>query len=182
MSYRTKTYIAGDWTGDSDAITQLMKWNEGDKWALHFLDVHSYTSSYDSSLPCSIKSSLSTRMGISKTFILVVGAQTNTITKGACRYCGRYGTYSSSCLNGHPSVDQRSFVKYECDLARNAYNNGDIKIVVLYNSTIIDRNKCPESLRWVGTHAPMKKSTYSYYLGKYISDYDYSTVKDAIEK
>ena len=27
MTYRTKTYIAGDWTEDKDAIDQLHKWN-----------------------------------------------------------------------------------------------------------------------------------------------------------
>lgn len=27
MYYRTKTYLAGDWTGDIDAITTLKKWN-----------------------------------------------------------------------------------------------------------------------------------------------------------
>lgn len=26
MHYRTKTYIAGDWTGDKMAIEQLYKW------------------------------------------------------------------------------------------------------------------------------------------------------------
>lgn len=26
MAYRTRTYIAGDWTGDKDAIDQLYKW------------------------------------------------------------------------------------------------------------------------------------------------------------
>ena len=29
MGYRTKTYIAGEWDGDSVAIEQLYKWNEG---------------------------------------------------------------------------------------------------------------------------------------------------------
>ena len=27
---RTKTYIAGEWDGDIDAIDQLYKWNEGE--------------------------------------------------------------------------------------------------------------------------------------------------------
>lgn len=53
--YRTKTYIAGDWTGDSDAITQLYDWNEGDKWNFHFVDVHDNYNCYDSSMPCTIK-------------------------------------------------------------------------------------------------------------------------------
>lgn len=36
MAYRTRTYITGEWDGDSDAIDQIYKWNEGDKWNLHF--------------------------------------------------------------------------------------------------------------------------------------------------
>jgi len=58
MQRRTKTYIAGDWDNDIDAINQLHKWNLGDKWSLHFVDVHSLTQSYDTSLYCSIKDSL----------------------------------------------------------------------------------------------------------------------------
>ena len=27
MAYRTKTYIAGDWTGDSNLIEGLRRWN-----------------------------------------------------------------------------------------------------------------------------------------------------------
>ena len=37
-SYRTCTYIAGDWTGDSSAIEELHKWNESDHWGLSFTD------------------------------------------------------------------------------------------------------------------------------------------------
>ena len=28
MIYRTRTYIAADWTGDKDAVNQLTMWNE----------------------------------------------------------------------------------------------------------------------------------------------------------
>ena len=28
--YRTKTYIAGDWTGDKDLIDQLYTWNNSE--------------------------------------------------------------------------------------------------------------------------------------------------------
>lgn len=31
MTYRTKTYIAGDWDGDQTAIKKLYEWKEGDK-------------------------------------------------------------------------------------------------------------------------------------------------------
>ena len=30
-TYRTKTYIAADWTGDKNAVDQLYKWKEGRK-------------------------------------------------------------------------------------------------------------------------------------------------------
>lgn len=36
MAYRTRTYISGEWDCDSDAIDQIYKWNESDKWNLHF--------------------------------------------------------------------------------------------------------------------------------------------------
>lgn len=35
MTYRTKTYIAADWTGDKDAVDQLYTWNESKYWVLH---------------------------------------------------------------------------------------------------------------------------------------------------
>jgi len=28
MAYRTKTYIAAEWTGDKDAVEQLYKWSD----------------------------------------------------------------------------------------------------------------------------------------------------------
>lgn len=40
MAYRTRTYISGEWDGDSDAIDQIYKWNEGDKWNSHFFGGH----------------------------------------------------------------------------------------------------------------------------------------------
>lgn len=83
---RTKTYIAGEWDGDKDAIEQLYKWNEGDKWRLHFRDVHKNRQCYDSSMPCTIKNSLRDRMNDSKIFILVVGNNTAFTRKGSCAY------------------------------------------------------------------------------------------------
>ena len=64
MSYRTKTYIAGEWDGDNDAIEQLYQWNDGDKWAFHFIDAHANKQCYDTSLPCTIKNSLRERKKI----------------------------------------------------------------------------------------------------------------------
>ena len=58
MHYRTKTYIAGDWTGDKTAIEQLYKWKNSDHWSFDFVDAHDLTQARDSSLNCSIKASL----------------------------------------------------------------------------------------------------------------------------
>lgn len=104
-TYRTCTYIAGDWTGDSSAIKELHKWNESDHWGLSFTDVHSLTQSRDSSQNCSIKSSLRTRMNYSKIFVLIVGEQTNSVTSGACFWCDNYNapttTKCASCKKGY---------------------------------------------------------------------------------
>lgn len=142
MAYRTKTYIAGDWTGDKDLIDVLYFWNNSEKWALSFVDAHELTQARDTSLPCSIKRSLWERLEASKTFVLIVGEKTNVLTKGSCQYCSNYSSFYSKCLHGM-TVDYRSFIQYECQKA----GRDNIKIVVLYNSTIVNKNKCPEVLR-----------------------------------
>lgn len=53
-TYRTRTYIAGDWDNDKDAVDQLHKWNDSNYWSLSFTDAHDLTSSRDSSLNCTI--------------------------------------------------------------------------------------------------------------------------------
>lgn len=147
---RTRTYIAGDWTGDKNAIDQLYKWNDGG-WSLSFIDAHELTQSRDGSLNCSIKKSLKERMDVSKTFVLVVGEQTDSLTAGGCQFCTSYNRWNLYCTRGH-SIDYRSYIKYECDKAVEA----GIKIIVLYNSTVINKNKCPSSLRYLGRHIAMK--------------------------
>ena len=182
--YRTRTYIAGDWTGDSDAITQLYDWNEGDKWNFHFVDVHDNYNCYDSSMPCTIKDSLAERMRRSKVFVLVVGNETKTTRKGACLYqsCGnksfdfQSGQYRCNIIGKYYSTT--SFIDYECKLAFEAYKRGEMKIVVLYNAASVNQLKCPEILRGIGTHKEMK--SYSDFWEKY--KYDYSKVKEAIEE
>ena len=62
-TYRTRTYIAADWDHDKDAVDQLHKWNNSNFWNLSFTDVHELTSSRDSSLNCTIKSSLKSSYG-----------------------------------------------------------------------------------------------------------------------
>ena len=81
MRYRTKTYIAGDWTGDKDAVDQLYKWNNSNYWGLSFHDAHEITQSADSSRNCSIKASLRARLDISKTFVLRIIIVAVLVTK-----------------------------------------------------------------------------------------------------
>lgn len=171
MTYRTRTYIAGDWTGDEDAINQLHKWCDSNYWGLHFTDAHDLHQSNDGSLNCSIKKSLSLRMDASKTFVLIVGDKTNSLTAGSCQHCSHYSAYSRYCRNGH-SVSLKSYIEYECE---KAVRDG-LKIIVLYNSTSINRNLCPESVRWTGIHASMQKwENGTLY-------WDYKSVKDAFDK
>lgn len=87
LKNRTKTYLAGDWTGDKDAIGKLHQWNESRFLNLHFVDVHDLTQSRDISLNCSIKSSIRKRMNISKTFVLVVGEHSKSLRRGSCSLC-----------------------------------------------------------------------------------------------
>lgn len=170
MAYRNKTYIAGDWDNDHDAVEQIYKWKDSNRWGLDFHDAHAMKQARDSSLPCSIKKSLKERMDASKRFVLIVGDHTNTLTKGGCHLCSSYNSYLGYCARGY-YTDKRSFIKYECDKAIEA----NIDIVVLYNSISVDRSKCPEVVRDVGKHVPMifKGTDGSYY-------WNYYAVKDAL--
>ncbi len=174
---RTKTYIAADWDGDKDAINELYKWNESDHWGLSFVNVHDFKQAKDTSFPCTIKNSLHERMNMSKVFILIVGQNTDTVTKGSCRYCSRYRSYLQCCATDlGKATDNRSFIKYECEQALKA----GIRIVVLYNSLRVDKSKCPEVLRDVGSHLAMRKlirGTYDDY-----KIWDYQKIKNAIEE
>lgn len=181
---RTRTYVAGDWTGDSDAIEQLYKWNEGDKWSFHFVDAHHNHNCYDSSKPCTIKADLSSRMSRSKIFVLVVGDSTKDTRKGSCVYqdCEnkRYNYYHQEfdCAVAGKTYSTQSFIDYECEKAYDAWLDDDIKIVVLYNAASVDKNKCPDILKGIGTHVAMK--SYNGYRDKYV--YDYDKVRKAIEE
>lgn len=93
MSCRTRTYIAGDWTGDENLISNLKFWNESSYWGLSYDDAHELTQARDTSLPCSIKRSLKERLDASKAFVLVVGKHTKDLTKGGCRHCSSYSIY-----------------------------------------------------------------------------------------
>ena len=168
MANRTKTYITADWDKDIDAVEQLRKWNDSDFFTkIDFVDVHEYVQSRDDSLCCTIKRSLNERMNMCKTFILIVGSKTNFITKGSCQYCPKYKDFWNGpyCESRHP-LSFKSYIEHECNLAV----KDELSIVVLYNSNYVNKQLCPEAVRNVGVHVPMKK----YGL------YNYSNVRDAI--
>lgn len=170
MAYRTKTYIAGDWTGDKDLIDKLYEWNDSDNWALHFIDAHELTQARDTSLYCSIKKSLSERLDASKTFVLIVGEKTKSLTKGSCSYCDSYSSWTKSCRRGH-SVDYRSYIEYECEKA----NRDGLRIVVIYNYSSVQKSKCPEVIRYKGTHIN------AYYRdNNWNKKWEYQKIKNAI--
>lgn len=171
MSYRTKTYIAADWTGDTIVIEQLKKWNESDYWSLSFVDAHDLTQARDDSLNCSIKSSLRTRLNVSKTFVLIVGSETKNLRSGSCGYCHSYNSWNYSCSRGH-SVDYRSYIEYECDMAV----RDNLKIVVIYNSSVVDKSKCIDSVKDKGIHLPV------YYWENGKKYWNYNEIKEAMQK
>ena len=154
MAYRTKTYIAADWDGDKGAVDQLYKWKNSNYWSLDFHDAHAVQQSRDGSLNCSIKKSLKERLDISKTFVLIVGDKTNTVTSGSCQHCPSKNSYTGACARGY-TIDNRSYIKYECDKAKEVYNESKMNIIVLYNATTVDKSKCPDVLKYVGTHTAM---------------------------
>ena len=117
-------------------------------------------------------------MSLSKTFILIVGQHTNEVTKGACynNGCGGYIRLLLSnpyCRYGY-SINNKSYIQYECDLAIRE----DAKIIVLYKSVNVERNLCPEVVRYRGIHIAMKCRKNTIY-GSYI-DWDYQAVKNAV--
>jgi len=169
MAYRTKTYLAAEWDGDKDAIVQLHKWKNSKYWGLTFTDAHELTQARDGSLNCSIKSSLASRFAVSKTFVLIVGSNTKTVRSGSCQYCDSYSSYFTRCNKGY-SVDYKSYIEYECN---KAIKDG-LKIVVLYNAASVNKAKCPDIIKNVGTHKAM------YYIKDGDYYWDYNTVKDAI--
>ena len=172
MIYRTKTYLAGDWTGDADLIGKLQEWNKSDYWNLHFVDAHELTQSSDTSKPCSIKKSLSERLNASKTFILIVGKNTINLTKGSCRYCDSYLAAFSTCLSGN-TISNKSFIEFECD---KAVRDG-LRIIVIYNYLHVYKDKCPEILRNIGEHI---NGYYETNEGKRY--WNYSKIKELINK
>ena len=52
MHYRTRTYIAGDWDHDKDAVDALHWWNDSSRYGLSFSDAHELKQARDTSLNC----------------------------------------------------------------------------------------------------------------------------------
>jgi hypothetical protein len=172
--YRTKTYIAADWTGDKDIIEQLYKWNNSNYLLLSFVDAHEFTQSRDTSLPCSIKDSLRERLNISKTFVLIVGEQTKVLRKGSCKYCNSYSSFSNRCMR-YQNLDFRSFIEYECEMAIKDFQNGDLsKIVVIYNYANVNKEKCPDCIKNFGKHIN------AYYYDEERPYWNYTAIKNEI--
>ena len=147
--YRTKTYIAGDWDHDEDAVNKLHQWNDSNHWSLTFTDAHELTQANDSSLNCSIKASLKKRMDASKRFVLIVGDSTKTVTAGSCVWCGSYNSHTYACAKGH-SVDYRSYIKYECDKAVEAEA---CSIIKLHRRIILNLLKPKSCSRFIRSRA-----------------------------
>ncbi len=169
MVYRTRTYIAADWDSDSDAVKQINKWNDSNYFRLSFTNAHDLQQARDSSLNCSIKSSLATRLDASKTFVLIVGNNTKTVRSGSCQYCSSKNSYTGACARGY-SIDNRSYIEYECEKAvRDRLN-----IIVLYKATTVDKSKCPDAVKYIGNHKPM----WTYNKNGQL-DWDYDTIKSA---
>ena len=170
MTYRNKTYIAGDWTEDKYYIDKIYDWNNSEYWGLNFYDAHELMQSYDTSKPCNVKKSLAQRLNASKTFVLIVGKYTKDLRKGSCRWCSSYDSYHRSCHKSG-NVDYRSFIDYECCKAV----NDDLKIIVIYNTSYVNKDRCPDLLKNIGTHISF------YYVGDDGKWHlNYKKIKDAI--
>lgn len=147
---RPYTYIAADWDGDSSAVQLIQQWNHDCQKSILFKDAHDLVQARDSSLNCSIKTSLASRLDESYKFILIVGNNTKTVRSGSCQYCGSLNSYGHYCARGR-SVDYRSYIDFECE---KAVRDG-LQIVVLYNSDSINKDKCPDVVKFKGTHKEM---------------------------
>jgi MTH538 TIR-like domain (DUF1863). len=169
MTYRTRTYIAADWTSDQDAIEQLKRWNNSERWGLSFGDAHELSQcKSDSTNNCNIKKNCSQNLDSSKYFVLIIGDNTKDLRAGYCMYCKNY----YNCEYTYKT--NKSYVEFECDYAiRNS-----LPIIVLYNSTMIDKSKCIDSVVDIAeAHARMVKRGTD---GKYY--WDYQSVKAAFDK
>lgn len=164
---REYVYLAGDFDHDGDVVKQIQKWNKDPNKDLKFKDAHEITQARDESLNCSIKESLLRRMNESHTFVIVVGNNTKMVRAGSCSYCMSY--YNGRCYRGN-SLSDESYIEFEC---RKAVESG-LRIIVIYNSSVIDRNKCPSIIANKGKHIPAY-----YYVGRECY-WNYCQIRDSI--
>lgn len=169
MNIRKCVYLAGDFDSeDRKIVEKIQEWNQNSNKQLKFKDAHELTQARDESLPCSIKASLAKRLDEADIFVLVVGEKTNNLTKGSCQYCDSYS--NDRCHKNHNNVSFDSFIEFECNKAF----KDNLRIVVIYNSLIVDRSKCPEVIRYIGTHIPAK------YYKKGFKYWNYQEIRNAI--
>lgn len=169
MAYRTRTYIAADWTSEQNAVEQLKKWNDSQYWGLTFGDAHELSQcNSDSTNNCNIKKNCSQNLDHSKAFVLLIGEKTKSLRAGYCMYCKSY----SVC--DYIYKTNKSFVEYECNYAI----NNNLPIIVLYNSTKVDKNKCIDAVVDLAkVHAQMIKRETDNKLY-----WDYQSIKAAFDK
>ena len=169
MTYRTKTYIAADWDNDLNAVEALRYWNEHKYWGLSFKDAHELSQiQSDSTNNCNIKKNCSYNLDYSKHFVLIIGEKTKSLRAGYWGYCKNYNYCSYVYKNN------KSFVEFECDYA--IRNN--LPIIVLYNSTYVDKTKCIDSVIYrAKCHTPMLMRKWDGTI-----DWDYQGIKAAFDK
>ena len=116
---------------------------------------------------CNIKKNCSQNLDYSKCLVLIIGQHTKSLRAGYCMYCKRYSTCSDTYKTN------KSYVEFECDYAI----RHDLPIIVLYNSTYVDKSKCIDSIKNIALcHVPMKKRDYS---GQLV--WDYKGIKNAFD-
>lgn len=168
MTYRTRTYIAADWEHDKNAVDKLYEWNNSNHWGLSFGDAHELSKCRsDDTNNCNIKKNCSQNLDYSKCLVLIIGQHTKSLRAGYCMYCKRYSTCSDTYKTN------KSYVEFECDYAI----RHDLPIIVLYNSTYVDKSKCIESVKNVALcHVPMIKRGFS---GQLV--WNYQGIKNAFD-
>ncbi len=169
MARRTRTYIAADWENDKNAVDILIKWNNSDYWGLSFGDAHELSKCLsDDTNNCNIKKNCSQNLDHSKHFVLIIGDKTKKLRAGYCSNCKSYRCCS------YTYKTNKSYIEFECDYAiRN-----ELPIIVLYNSTYVDKSKCIDSVKELAIcHVPM------IYRGTDNQLYwDYNGIKAAFDK
>ena len=134
-------YIAGDWDHDVEVVNKIVEWNCSPIHPINFTNAHDLKQARDDSLKCSIKASLYARLSQSSKFILIVGANTKSLTSGGCQWCRSYNSYNKHCMRDR-NLDYSSFIEYEC---KKAIKLG-LDILVVYNSDQVNLGLCPDSI------------------------------------